>query len=247
MTFLEKSRRFLDSQSAVKTTKKETVSSNTANTSQKKDPAHKAMTIWIIVTLIMLVLMIFAVPLTKKMFGKFGKPAIYLYPTEDSYIDVRLDINGRITVSNPDYGDGWQVFVTKDGLIEGKYDYLAYEAVVNKNTLPDKGWIVSYIELESWLDQNLIMLGLTEREKDQFKEYWLPRLAYSDYYQIKLYDPVFLEENLELIIDPKPDNVIRLNLNFKPLDKFVEINQPVISTPERTGFTVVEWGGVISS
>jgi len=31
---------------------------------------------------------------------------------------------------------------------------------------------------------------------------------------------------------------------YKALDEFVEVQEPVLSTFERNGFTVIEWGGI---
>lgn len=175
------------------------------------------------------------------------KPAIYLYPIEDSFVNVQLNINGKIIKDIPKYNTGWNVFATKEGLIENKFDYLFYEAKLRTIELPDSGWVVKYDDLENWFDINLIKLGLNEKEKNQFKEYWLKRLPKSNYYEIKLLEDAFLKENMDLIIFPQPDTMIRLNFNFKPLKEKINILEPAITTPERTGFTVVEWGGVLSN
>ena len=55
----------------------------------------------------------------------------------------------------PVYNNGWNVFVTREGLINGKYDYLFYEAKLNKIELPSEGFVVSYLELDNWMDVNL--------------------------------------------------------------------------------------------
>jgi len=174
------------------------------------------------------------------------KPAIYLYPLEDSFIDVRLDINGKIIRDIPNYRDGWNVYVTKEGLIENEYDYLFYEAKLNYIDIPDEGWIIDYDDLEQWFDKNLILLGLNEKELSQFKEYWLEELPESKYYDIRLLEDSFLKENMGLIISPEPDTVIRLNFYFRPLSEKMILNEPYISLPQRHGFTVVEWGGILA-
>jgi len=175
------------------------------------------------------------------------KPAVYLYPLEDSVIKVQLEINGKLIQDIPEYNLGWNVFVTKEGIIENKYDYLFYEAKLKKIELPDQGWIIKYEDLDSWFELNLIKLGLNQKEKNQFKEYWLKELPESNYYEIKLLQESFLKENMNLIIFPQPDTLIRLNFYFKPIKEKIDILEPVITTPERTGFTVVEWGGMIDN
>lgn len=176
---------------------------------------------------------------------KVKKPAIYLYPLEDSQIFVKLNINGEMIKDIPEYNNGWNVFVTKEGIIEGKYDYLFYEANLKKISIPKEGWIVEYSELEFWFNKNLKLLGLNKKETDQFKEYWLNQLEKSKYYEIKLLSNEFLDENMDLIITPEPETEIRLNFIFKPLKKNYSIKNPEIITPERNGFTVVEWGGIL--
>ena len=122
-----------------------------------------------------------------------------------------------------------------------------YEAQLNKIDLPEEGWVVKSEDLNKWLDINLIKLGLNDKEKNQFKKYWLNELPKTNYYEIKLFEDKFLKENMNLIVSPQPDTIIRLNFYFKPLKEKLNIQEPNIVTPERKGFTVVEWGGVLDN
>jgi len=182
------------------------------------------------------------------------KPAIYLYTTQElqgKKISVKLELNGKITASEPKYNPefGWSVSASKDGLIEGKYDYLFYETQQNSLELPQESWLVEYSQLDAWLDEKLPVLGLNEKEKSQFKEYWLAKLPKSRYYEIKLLSEDYYAKNMRLIVEPKPDKLIRLNFFFKPLNKLdsnaAPILEPLIQQPQRTGFVVVEWGGIL--
>jgi hypothetical protein len=172
------------------------------------------------------------------------KPAVYLYPEKTTNISVKVEVNGTLTLTEPPYNTGWNVNATPDGLIDNKYDYLFYEADLKKIELPEEGWIVKYNDLEKWFDKCLPELGLNAKEKQQFKEYWLKNLKKANYYEIKLLDNKFLEENMKLIISPEPQTLIRLNFYFKPLFEKKEITEPSIRKTERKGFTVVEWGGI---
>jgi hypothetical protein len=200
---------------------------------------------WILIILAILVVGVvgYSILIEKTMIVK--KPAIYLYPEESSNINVQLNINGKIINDIPEYNNGWNVFVTKEGLIDNKYDYLFYEAKLNKISFPEEGWIIEYNSLEGWFDEKLPILGLNEKEISQFKEYWLNSLPEADYYEIKLLDKEFLKENMNLLITPTPDTIIRLEFYFKPISKKISINEPIVITPKRTGFTVVEWGGIL--
>jgi len=205
---------------------------------------------WILIIIAVLAVVFASITIYESVHRGWGvakKPAVYLYPAEDSFVSVKLNINGEIVKSTPEYKDGWEVFATKEGLIDNKYDYLFYEAELRKIELPDAGWVVGYDDLEGWFDENLAKLGLNEKEKSQFEEYWLKELPKSDYYEIKLLGQSFLKENMELIVSPQPETMIRLNFYFKPLNEKTDISEPIITTPDRKGFTVVEWGGILDN
>ncbi len=181
----------------------------------------------------------------KHEYGEVKKPAIYLYPTTKQKINVSLNINGDITVSIPSYDKGWSVMVDNNGTIENRYDYLFYENTLKTLELPNKGWIKQGNELDVWFDVILPKLGLNAKETEQFKEYWLGELNKDALYEIKLFSLPFLSKNMTLTIDPKPDTLIRVIFNFKVIKEIYEIKEPVITTPERSGFHVLEWGGMI--
>ena len=50
-------------------------------------------------------------------------------------------------------------------------------------------------------------------------------------------------ENAVLNVSPTPDTVLRVYMAWKALDAPVEIEPQELISPERVGFTVVEWGG----
>ena len=172
------------------------------------------------------------------------KPAVYLYPVEKMNVIVKVEINGCLTKTDPPYNEGWNVYATPEGLIDGKYDYLFYESNLNKLELPDEGWVVEFKDIEKWFDEHLPLLGLNTKEKEQFKEYWLKDLRKAKYYEIKLLGNKFLEENEKLVISPDPQTLIRLDFYFKPVSVKREMKEPMINKVERKGFTVVEWGGI---
>ncbi len=178
-----------------------------------------------------------------------AKPAIYLYPETDTQVQVNLGLNGVFTQTIPAYNNGWNVFVEKNGLIDNKYDYLFYEMKLftNNYNLSNKGWIVKKDNLPEWFDIKLKEMGMNTKEINDFKEYWLEHLNDSKYYEIKLFSNDFLEKNLSLNINPKPDSILRLIFYFKPLDKPIQIEEPQITPFERKGFTVVEWGGLLDN
>jgi len=177
----------------------------------------------------------------------YRKPVIYLYPTEKTTLTVTLEIDGTMLISEPTYGDGWNIEVTPDGLINGFYKYLFYEAEVTTTIIPNEGWCVKFENLEFWMDDILNRLGFNENEINDFKEYWLEELPFSNYYEIHMLEEKFLEEHLKLVISPKPNVIIRAMFTFKPLEKEISTIKPDLITPTREGFVMVEWGGILYS
>ncbi|MBI5402770.1 MAG: hypothetical protein HY959_05185 [Ignavibacteriae bacterium] len=175
------------------------------------------------------------------------KPAVYLYPEKEMNVRVNVIVNGKLTYTEPEYITGWNVNVKPDGTIDNKYDYLFYEADLNKIELPDEGWIVEFSKLENWFDEYLPQMGLNKKETEQFKDYWMKDLKKANYYEIKLLGDQFLEENMRLQISPEPQIILRLNFFFKPLSEKKELKSPEIKKFERKGFTVIEWGGINAS
>ena len=206
--------------------------------------------IFVVIAIILSAIFIIIIPYFPGWGGDGGdavayKPAIYLYPEETAKIKVSLSINGEITLSEPEYNNGWDVVVEPGGTIEGSYDYLFYEARLNYLETPNDGWCVEYEHLELWMNTMLIELGLNDKESKDFKDFWLDFLPLANYYEIKLLSKEYLDSNMGLLIDPKPETIIRVLLTFSPYQDAFEIATPLIKTPIRSGFTVVEWGGFI--
>jgi hypothetical protein len=175
------------------------------------------------------------------------KPAIYIYPEQAGQFEVQLRLHGGIelTRSIPEYGDGWDVHVETSGRIEGRYDYLFYEAAGSMTVAPAAGWCLRRDDLAGQLPGLLAKLGLNERESADFLEYWLDALGGSPYYKIYPVVQSELDPWVELSVKPRPDSLLRFWLFFKGCNDF----EPLVPYPanglERSGTTVVEWGGVL--
>jgi hypothetical protein len=179
------------------------------------------------------------------------KPAVYLYPTKPSYINVKVDPKGPLTYTDPPYpSGGWTVFAETTGELayqNKNYDYLYYEAKLSDNLIDQeskKGYVVSKEILPSLFKEILPKLGLNSKEQTQFSEYWLKVLPDSPYFYVGVVPKETLDNLSPLEITPSPQTVVRVNLYFKPLDKWESVSEPKLSTPNRSGFTVVEWGGL---
>jgi len=176
------------------------------------------------------------------------KPVIYLYPEVETNITVKLDPKGKMTASIPPYGEGWNVDVEPNGLIDKRYGYLFYETEIPaaEIDLPFQGFLVAYDELEGFFDTILPNVGLRGQEINDFKNWWLDgRLRPAKFYLIRLLDRETIENIEPMSIEPKPDTVIRVRFLFTPMEDRIETFEPEIKTPERQGYTAVEWGGLV--
>lgn len=179
--------------------------------------------------------------------GGFAKPVIYLYPEKEMKVDVSLKIDGALTCTYPAYKNGWEVTARTDGTLINKYDgreysYLYWEGIGKNDWDMSKGFVVKGVDTIEFLQEKLEYLGLTPKELNEFIVYWLPHMQNNKYNLITFQTDIY-ENSAKLNISPKPDSVLRIFMVYKPLDNFVEVDEPVLSTFERNGFTVIEWGG----
>lgn len=87
------------------------------------------------------------------------------------------------------------------------------------------------------------MLGLNEREDEEFIIYWLPILQENEYNYIRFATMDEINSNMPLEFSVEPDTLIRVLMQYKPLDENIEVKEQELVTPKRNGFTIVEWGG----
>ena len=176
-----------------------------------------------------------------------AKPVIYLYPEKemDVFVDVSVD-NGEIFVTYPEKGDGWNVTARPDGKIIDKngimHSYLFWEAKSKIKFDLSEGFVVEGKNSVEFLQEKLSYLGMNQNEINEFIVYWLPYMIDNPYnlvsFQWENYD-----EFAPLTVEPKPDSIQRVYMALKPLDKPIEIPVQQLEKFERTGFTVIEWGG----
>lgn len=177
-----------------------------------------------------------------------AKPVIYLYPTQETEVTVGLALDGDLTASYPDYGEGWHVVASPDGTLTDpdtgrEYYCLFWEGTSRANYDLSRGFVVPGADTAEFLEEALATLGLNQREADEFIIYWLPRMEGNPYNLISFQTRAYTD-GAGLEVDPKPDTVIRVFMTWKPLEKPVEVEAQVLEpAPERQGFVLVEWGG----
>jgi hypothetical protein len=178
-----------------------------------------------------------------------GKPVIYLYPTQTEKVKVTIKPTGGFTYTEPVYLNGWNVTATPSGQLTNAdgntYPYLFWEGRSGDiYQMPDRGFVVAQKDLHSFLNDKLSKLGLNAQETKDFEEYWEPYMQDKPYYFVTFMGNQFMDGIAPLTVTPKPDTVIRILMDFKGLNKPITVQGYDIKTPQRNGFTVVEWGGV---
>lgn len=178
------------------------------------------------------------------------KPVIYLYPEEETQVRVELVLDGRLTCTYPAYHSGWTVTAAPDGMLtdaKGQiYNYLYWEGETNAQWDMEKGFCVRGEDTAAFLETALAQLGLTRREANEFIVYWLPLMQENPYNIIAFQEDAYTDA-AKLDISPAPDTLIRVFMTWKASETFVKLEPQVLTAPERTGFTVVEWGGTEQS
>lgn len=174
------------------------------------------------------------------------KPVIYLYPEEETEVDVQLDIDGSFLYTLPEYSDGWKVIASPDGTLtaeNGKtYPYLFWEANLNTEYDFTEGFCVKGSDTEAFLQEALTALGLNENEKDEFIDFWLRYMQNNPYNVISFQTSAYTEA-AKLNITPLPDTTIRVFMAWYASDKAIDIPEQTLESTPRNGFTAVEWGG----
>lgn len=178
------------------------------------------------------------------------KPVIYLYPLKEEEITVKLGKPNNITLSYPTYNNGWTVTAYPDGTLidknTGKTLYSLYwEGIHSEPIKLDEGFVVEGKDTIKFLEEKLKLLGLNDKESEEFIIYWLPILEKNKYNYIRFIDIDEINKNMPLELSVEPDTIIRVLMQVKPLDKKIKVKEQHLSTTKRVGFTVVEWGGVV--
>ncbi|ASS49358.1 MAG: hypothetical protein CHH17_11570 [Candidatus Fluviicola riflensis] len=181
------------------------------------------------------------------------KPVIYLYPEMTQTVDVTLKPVGELQFTYPAYENGWKITATPDGTLthNGKnYPYLFWDAAMNRDMSSvdvSQGFVVEKENTIAFLEEQLNIFGFTPQERTDFITYWGPRLASEKRAFIQFVWGKATDQFGQLNISPQPDNINRVYIQWKSLKDGETIPQPtpqIIPVLDRSGFDVLEWGGV---
>ena len=176
------------------------------------------------------------------------KPIIYLYPTTETKVNVKLWTPENLLHTYPKYNTEkwWNVIAQPNGDLEDtdtwrKLYALYWEWKSDIETNFDEWFVVEWKDTIPFLEEKLSILWLNEREAEEFIVYWLPQMENNKYNVIRFETIEEQNKNMSLDITPSPDTVIRVMMDWKAIDEPIEILEQELTTPERKGFTVVEW------
>ncbi len=222
---------------------------NLSNSTQKNKNRHQK--IWIAIGVIFITLIITIIVLAKLNEDnciEIEKPIIYLYPEQELEISLKLGNPENITCSYPKYNNGWNIIAKPDGTLidietSRKLYSLYWEGIYSEKTKLDEGFVVKDTDTIKFLEEKLAILGLNERETEEFIIYWLPILQQNKYNYIRFATLKEINNIMPLNFSVEPDTLIRVLMQYKPLEKSIEVKEQKLVTPERNGFIAVEWGG----
>lgn len=179
------------------------------------------------------------------------KPVIYLYPTEKTAIDIKLDLKGKLLTTFPKYDKNWEVIAEPNGQIFDKKTNRYYSSLFWDGTIDfpeehyqyNEGFVVPKEKLTEFFIEKLEYIGLNNQETNNFIQYWLPVLERNKYNFIHFLINEKCSEIATLNVNPKPETSIRIYMEFYGLENFKNINEQQLPKTNRRGFTLVEWGG----
>ena len=175
------------------------------------------------------------------------KPILYLYPKQKEKIEVKIEKEELLMTTYPKYQNGWIVTAYPDGSLyddNNQYYYALYWD--EKKTKPcsfDEGFYVEKENAIDFLEEKLKYIGLNEKEKNEFIMFWLPVLEQNKKSIVKFELTNELQDSNKIIINPKPDSLLRVHINIKKVNKEIKIKEQKLEKFERKGFVAVEWGG----
>lgn len=181
--------------------------------------------------------------------GGCAKPVVYLYPQRTQQVSLR--VGAHVTVSDPFYDPlkGWKATAYPGGslLVGGRlYDSLLWEGPgIGEYPAITAGTVVKTTDAPATMRAQLAAQGLTQKEADDFMDYWQSKLPRNKpYVRLTWFTTQQVNQLAPLAVSPRPDTTIRVFLDFEGLDMPIKLPAQQLQAIPRNGFTVVEWGGL---
>jgi len=181
------------------------------------------------------------------------KPVLYFYPELLTNVSVNLQPKGELAFTYPAYENGWEFKADPTGNLtfgDKTYNYLFWESnqTLSAESIDySKGFAIDKASTVQFLEEKLRKFGLNDKEMADFITYWGPQLMKNE----RNYVHFVLNEDCNLFADltitPAPDHIYRIYILTQPIsvDSPIELEAQEIAPIDRSGFTVIEWGGSI--
>lgn len=181
--------------------------------------------------------------------GGYAKPVLYLYPTKKTNVTINFKNEDMLTTTYPKFNKEWSVIANPNGDLydkKGNYYYALYwEENGNHRVDFNEGFYVEKENAIEFLEEKLEYIGLNNKERNEFIMYWLPIIEKNGKNLIYFELTEERDSYNKLIINPKPDSMLRLAIHVKKVNKKTNIKEQKLTKFNRKGFSAVEWGGVI--
>ncbi len=178
------------------------------------------------------------------------KPVIYVYPQDKQQTSIHLNITGELGFTYPKYNNGWNFIADPDGTIhmnDKEYHYLFWDGLMginNSTTKWEEGFIVERDSLVPFFEEKLKLMGLNSKETEDYITYWCPRMVANEKNYIHFMFNEEYNKYADLEVNPAPDKLFRVFMLWsKAQETNTQVIPQAIQSFERSGFTVVEWGG----
>ena len=181
------------------------------------------------------------------------KPNIYVYSQEKRDVSVVFEEPELLTVTIPEYGDGWQVTADAAGLLTDasgeSYEFLFYESVSEPFFFEtEEGWRIPADARQERFEEILAGLGFQEREKNDFIEFWTEKLEPDTDYLMYPQGTERVDLAMPVTVTEEPECMERIWFVFVE-DRGQGAEEPLGYELTRGGedcaYYVLEWGGLI--
>ncbi len=177
-----------------------------------------------------------------------AKPVVYLYPTSRQHITVKIGADVKLSDPFYDPRTGWQVTAYPNGQLvheDNSYSSLFWEGPGwGQYPAVTSGTIVKTSDAITTIRKQLRQQGLSQTESNDFIDYWQDKLPSKPYTRLTWFNTEQLNQLAPLSITPRPDSIIRVFLDFSGLDRPIDLPAQDLKSIPRTGFSVIEWGGL---
>lgn len=177
------------------------------------------------------------------------KPVLYVYAPETMDISLKIKPAGEFTFTYPEHkSDGWNFTANADGTLElqgKKYDYLFWEGEQEQVHVDESyGYCVAGTDIVAFLEEKLSHLGFNDREMQDFITFWAPIMQENPYNYVnfvvgKDYNNAIASYESSVSFDSE----LRVFMAFESLDSPIELKEQTLPRFDRTGLSLIEWGG----